>query len=225
LYDSEQSIQLSRGAPTRVKNKFHGLLSLKGEVLYANQEALELIDAKLEDIVGTPLWETPWHIDEPGQPDTIKEMVRRAAEGDGAQKADMWLSLPTGRMLVEQSVRPILNGEGRTVSLIPGSTPKGVGSLSNREKQVLSWTAKGKTAWETGAILGISKRTVEWHAGKAREKLRAINITHAIFLAVRCGVIGVMGTGICGIGISVALQSPMLRKAMRDISQVMLIVS
>jgi orotate phosphoribosyltransferase-like protein len=81
----------------------------------------------------------------------------------------------------------------------------------------MSWIAKGKTADETGTILGISKRTVEWHLQKTRAKVRATNVVHCIAMAVRYGVIGVMGTGICGIGISAAMQSPILRKVILDI--------
>jgi len=33
--------------------------------------------------------------------------------------------------------------------------------LTPREREVLSWAAQGKSAWETGEILGIAKRTVE----------------------------------------------------------------
>jgi len=35
--------------------------------------------------------------------------------------------------------------------------------LTPREREVLSWAAQGKSAWETGEILGIAKRTVDEH--------------------------------------------------------------
>ena len=62
-------------------------------------------------------------------------------------------------------------------------------ALSEREKEVLAWTAKGKTAAETAAILGISSRTVEWHAKKTRQKINAVNITQTIALAIKAGLI------------------------------------
>jgi DNA-binding CsgD family transcriptional regulator len=89
--------------------------------------------------------------------------------------------------------------------------------IGAREKEVLFWTSEGKTAEEVATILGISKRTVEWHLRNVRDKTKTTNVVHSIALAVRCGVIGVMGTGICGIGISAAMQSPLLRKIMLDI--------
>ena len=61
--------------------------------------------------------------------------------------------------------------------------------LNDREREVLSWTAQGKTAGEIGSILNISARTIEWHIQKARRKINAVNVVHAIALAIKAGVI------------------------------------
>jgi DNA-binding CsgD family transcriptional regulator len=208
-----------------MKEQFHGLISLNGDVLYSNPASLELIGAKLEDVVGIPIWDTPWHADEPGQPEIIKGMVKRAAEGGGPQRCNFELNLPSGRMLVEQTIKPVLDLWGKTVSMIPGATPKGALSLSAREKEVLVWTGKGKTAWEIGAILEISRRTVEFHSKSIRQKLNANSVAHAIGIAIRAGIIGLCGTGICGIGISAALQSPTISKWLCDVREVVFIIA
>jgi LuxR family quorum sensing-dependent transcriptional regulator len=57
--------------------------------------------------------------------------------------------------------------------------------LTAREREVLTWTASGKSAWEIGVILGIAKRTVDAHAQSAFRKLGAANRTHAVAIAVR----------------------------------------
>jgi LuxR family quorum sensing-dependent transcriptional regulator len=57
--------------------------------------------------------------------------------------------------------------------------------LTPREREVLSWTACGKSAWEIGEILGIAKRTVDDHAQSAFHKLGAANRTQAVAIAVR----------------------------------------
>ena len=59
------------------------------------------------------------------------------------------------------------------------------GSLSSRELEVLTWTARGKSAWETSEILRISKRTVDAYAYTAARKLGAVNRTHAVAIALR----------------------------------------
>ena len=57
--------------------------------------------------------------------------------------------------------------------------------LTEREAEVLRWVANGKSAWEIGAILGITKRTVDRHVEKAVEKLGAGNRSHAVAIAIR----------------------------------------
>jgi DNA-binding CsgD family transcriptional regulator len=59
------------------------------------------------------------------------------------------------------------------------------GPLTPRELEVLTWAARGKSAWEVGEILSISKRTVDEHAVHAMQKLGAVNRTQAVAMAVR----------------------------------------
>jgi LuxR family quorum sensing-dependent transcriptional regulator len=62
-------------------------------------------------------------------------------------------------------------------------------SLTIREREVLSWAAKGKSAWEIGEILHIAKRTVDEHAQTAFRKLGAVNRTQAVAIALRDSLI------------------------------------
>lgn len=57
--------------------------------------------------------------------------------------------------------------------------------LSGREREVLHWTAAGKTAEETGRILSISVRTVEYHLLNASRKMNTVNRTHTVVEALR----------------------------------------
>jgi LuxR family quorum sensing-dependent transcriptional regulator len=61
--------------------------------------------------------------------------------------------------------------------------------LTAREREVLTWVASGKSAWEIGEILRISKRTVDEHAQTAYRKLGAGNRAHAVAIALRDGMI------------------------------------
>jgi LuxR family transcriptional activator of conjugal transfer of Ti plasmids len=61
--------------------------------------------------------------------------------------------------------------------------------LSQREVQCLTWAARGKTVAETSDILGLSARTITFHQENARTKLGAGNITQAVAVAVRRGLI------------------------------------
>jgi DNA-binding response OmpR family regulator len=60
--------------------------------------------------------------------------------------------------------------------------PKQIG-LREREVETLTWAARGKTFWEIGEILGVSKRTVEFHLENARRKLGVATRTQALIKA------------------------------------------
>lgn len=61
--------------------------------------------------------------------------------------------------------------------------------LTNREKECLSWTADGKTAWEIANILKITERTANFHLHNAMHKLEAVNKPHAVAKAIAWGII------------------------------------
>ena len=56
--------------------------------------------------------------------------------------------------------------------------------LTAREREVLRWTAAGKTSCEIGIILGISARTVNFHITSILAKLHAVNKTQAVVKAL-----------------------------------------
>jgi DNA-binding CsgD family transcriptional regulator len=62
-------------------------------------------------------------------------------------------------------------------------------SLTTREREVLRWIACGKSAWEIGEILAISKRTVDEHTRAALRKLGAANRAQAVAIAMRDRII------------------------------------
>ena len=57
--------------------------------------------------------------------------------------------------------------------------------LTERESEVLTWTALGKTSSEVAEILNLSKRTVDEYAVRAARKLGAQNKTHAVVKALQ----------------------------------------
>lgn len=54
--------------------------------------------------------------------------------------------------------------------------------LSQRQREVIEWVARGKTNAEVGLILGIAECTVKRQVERIREKLGAGNKTHAVAL-------------------------------------------
>lgn len=66
----------------------------------------------------------------------------------------------------------------------------GVG-LSDREREVLAWAARGKTTSDTADIINVSTDTAETHIRNAMRKLDATNKTHAVTKAIYLGLIDV----------------------------------
>lgn len=59
-----------------------------------------------------------------------------------------------------------------------------VPSLSEKEKEVLSWIVQGKSNWEIAQILGVSERTAKFHVENIIKKLNVVNRTQAVAIAV-----------------------------------------
>ncbi|MER8413017.1 LuxR family transcriptional regulator [Mesorhizobium sp. M1342] len=63
--------------------------------------------------------------------------------------------------------------------------------LSLREKDCILWTARGKSSWEIGVILGISKDTVNFHIKNAMRKFDVNSRTAAATKALKLGIIDI----------------------------------
>lgn len=61
--------------------------------------------------------------------------------------------------------------------------------LSPREAEILTWTARGKSAWEISEILNVGEGTVVTHLKRVHEKLNTSNKTHAVAKACVKGLI------------------------------------
>ena len=62
-------------------------------------------------------------------------------------------------------------------------------SMTIREKEVLGWTAEGKTAYEIGKILSVAERTVNFHIENVVVKLKSTNKTQAAIKAALLGML------------------------------------
>ena len=91
--------------------------------------------------------------------------------------ADDYVTKPIDFDVLVAIIAARLNGVART-----GLWPKAVG-LNDREIEVLTWVARGKTSAEIAQILGLTKRTVDFHTDNARGKLGAATRTEAAIKA------------------------------------------
>jgi DNA-binding response OmpR family regulator len=91
--------------------------------------------------------------------------------------ADDYVTKPIDFDVLGTIIAARLAGVART-----GLWPKSVG-LNNREVETLTWVARGKTSAEIAQILGLTKRTVDFHIDNARAKLGAATRTEAVLKA------------------------------------------
>ena len=61
--------------------------------------------------------------------------------------------------------------------------------LNDREIEILTWVARGKTSAQIARKLSLAKRTVDFHIDNARIKLGAATRTAAVVKAVAGGLI------------------------------------
>ena len=64
-----------------------------------------------------------------------------------------------------------------------------MGVLTGREVEILRLAAQGKTSAQTAAILDITRRTADAHRQAIMVKLEVANITQAVAVAMRDGII------------------------------------
>jgi DNA-binding response OmpR family regulator len=91
--------------------------------------------------------------------------------------ADDYVTKPIDFDVLAAIITARLAGVART-----GLWPKLV-ALNDREVEVLTWVARGKTSLEIAQILGLTKRTVDFHTDNARAKLDAKTRTEAAIKA------------------------------------------
>jgi DNA-binding NarL/FixJ family response regulator len=91
--------------------------------------------------------------------------------------ADDYVTKPIDFELLATIITARLAGVAR-LGVRPATVP-----LNEREIEVLTWAARGKTSAEIAKILDLTKRTVDFHIDNARGKLGAATRTEAVLKA------------------------------------------
>lgn len=108
----------------------------------------------------------------------LTALTDRDSELKGRQLgADDYVTKPIDFDMLTAIINARLAGVARN-----GVWPKTV-RLNDREVEVLTWVARGKTSMEIAQILGLSKRTVDFHIDNARDKLGTATRTEAVLKA------------------------------------------
>ncbi len=91
------------------------------------------------------------------------------------------------RGLLETASRALNERCRATVGL--GEAPVPLPDLTRREIECLRWASLGKTDWEIGELIGISKATAHFHIEQAKRKLGVNSRVQAVSLLLLHGVL------------------------------------
>jgi PAS domain S-box-containing protein len=100
-------------------HQYQVLLSLEGEVLYANRTALAGIRAEAADVVGMRYWDTPWFAGTQGMREAIRDGFARVMQGKSFQIGEMKLDLPIGTRFFDFMMRPVFDQHGNVTGAVP----------------------------------------------------------------------------------------------------------
>ena len=98
---------------------FIGLLTPDGSLVEVNRSALDFAGVQLSDVLGKPLWETPWWKHSTEAQERIRAAVRTAAGGELVRFETTHLATDGVLHTIDFSLKPLKDEAGRVVLLIP----------------------------------------------------------------------------------------------------------
>ncbi|MFQ3319306.1 MAG: PAS domain S-box-containing protein [Natronomonas sp.] len=114
--------------------QFTGLLDPDGTLLEANDTALEFVGADRDAVVGEKFWETLWFQYDDRSRAIARESAEQARNGD-FYRNELTISGTDGEeVIVDYSVRPIRDENGRVVLLVPEA--RDITNLKEREAEL-----------------------------------------------------------------------------------------
>ena len=98
--------------------QFIGVLGLDGVLLEANRAALDLVGARLEDVVGRPFVETAWWSHSTVEQEKLEDAIVRARDGETVRFETTHPGPGGERHHVDFSLKPARDADGRTTVLV-----------------------------------------------------------------------------------------------------------
>jgi PAS domain S-box-containing protein len=99
--------------------QFLGLVSPDGTMLAANQTALGFAGLRLEDVVGKPVWDSPWWREDPAARERLRAGVESAARGVAVKYIEEVRGRDCDTAIIDFSLRPVLNDQGEVTMIVP----------------------------------------------------------------------------------------------------------
>lgn len=114
LQKSEEKLR----AITNQTSQFIGLINPDGTVMMANRTALDFAGVAESDVVGNPVWETPWWSHAPDLQARLKDAVQMAAGGETVRFETTHIATDGHTAYIDFSIKPVRDAAGRIPYLL-----------------------------------------------------------------------------------------------------------
>lgn|GEM_PF-2719326 len=98
---------------------FTGLMTPEGFLVEANQTALGFIEAKIENVINRPFWETPWWRGDERRVAQLKDAIKRVSQGESLRYEVELSGAKDKKGIFEFSLRPIFDLSGKVIFVVP----------------------------------------------------------------------------------------------------------
>ena len=136
--------------------QFIGLLEPNGNLIEANQTALDFVGLTSADVRGKPFWETPWWSMTSEIQATIEQAIHRAAQGEFVRLEVEHSGAENRVITVDFSLTPIKDETGKVVMLIPEG--RDISELKQTESQLRESQERYSLA-----VVGSSNGIWDWN--------------------------------------------------------------
>jgi PAS domain S-box-containing protein len=101
--------------------QFVGLLDVNGTMLEINRAALDAVGIRMDEVQGKPFWEAQWWVIAPQTQASLRELIRRAAQGEFVRRDfEVYARTSGGETItVDFSLVPVKDLSGNIVFLLP----------------------------------------------------------------------------------------------------------